>query len=288
MSYTMRSHPASLAMAVCIALAIAVSDVVSGSEIRIFPLYFLPITLVTLRFRRWIALSFSLLCTALWVGSKFFDGTYYSSTSAWVWNTVMQGTAFIYVTLLVSGLQASREAERLSARKDALTNLANKRGFLEQAQLLLSLCKRSGHPLVFAYIDLDNFKKVNDEFGHKQGDEVLKLAAKSMTSTFRNTDLIGRLGGDEFVVLLPETSEESALNALERLRVSVQDQMRKIGCDVTASIGAVAYRTPNDSLDDITHAADVVMYAVKSTGKNQVKVICVDVRPADRPERVPA
>lgn len=273
-----RPLPASRLMAVSaiLAIGIAVADVISGSEIRLYPLYFLPITLVSLRFRLRFALPFSVFCTACWVGSKTLDGTDFGSISAWAWNTLMQATAFIYVALLVSRLQASKESERLSARIDALTSLPNKRGFLEQAQLLHSLCKREGHPLVFAYIDLDNFKKVNDEFGHKQGDEVLKLAAECMTTTLRNTDLIGRLGGDEFVVLLPEASNESARNALERLRIKLQEQMLKIGCDVTASIGAVAYRTPFDSLDDITHAADVVMYSVKSTGKNQVKVRCMD------------
>jgi diguanylate cyclase (GGDEF)-like protein len=176
------------------------------------------------------------------------------------------------IAVLVSRLQASLEREHRSARMDPLTGLSNGRAFMEAAPAQMEVCRRQGWPLVFAYVDLDNFKQVNDEYGHRKGDEALRLAASTMRSELRRSDLLARFGGDEFVLLLPNVSESIATELLERVRRSVQTAMSSRSYPVTASIGAIAVPVVAVDFEKILHEADQTMYEVKNSGKNQVLI----------------
>ena len=103
------------------------------------------------------------------------------------------------------------------ARTDFLTGASNARAFYDQAQMEMSRLQRSGQPLSIAYIDLDNFKKVNDTRGHNEGDRVLKTVVETLKQTLRGGDFIARLGGDEFAVLLPSTNDEQSRALMKRL-----------------------------------------------------------------------
>ncbi|KAF0166100.1 MAG: diguanylate cyclase [Rhodocyclaceae bacterium] len=185
---------------------------------------------------------------------------------------LVQGFAFLLVAKLVSDLRASKVLESELAREDRLTGLLNSRAFHEQTPHVLALCQRDASPIVMAYIDLDDFKLVNDTQGHRRGDAVLQIAAHTMQSVLRTSDLLSRLGGDEFAVLLPNTSVGAATETFERLRRAIEDGMRTAGCKVTASIGAVACSHAPTDVDELIDAADRVMYGVKRSGKNRVHV----------------
>lgn len=103
----------------------------------------------------------------------------------------------------------TREATQ-HARTDALTGLNNRLAFIEAATIALALCKRHARPVALVYLDLDNFKQVNDARGHAEGDYVLRKCAATMLAQSRITDIAARLGGDEFVIFLPETGREEA------------------------------------------------------------------------------
>lgn len=271
------SYVSKFALVLLLVLAVAALDHGTGTELRVAPFYFFPIVLAARWLGRAASLGVALLCTMFWVVSNALGGVHYSSGWIWVWNTAAEGVAFVFIATLVSRLGESLTKEHSSARSDNLTGLPNSRAFHEQATLLLELCRREKHSVAMAYIDLDNFKQVNDTQGHHRGDDVLRIAAQIMHESLRASDLVARIGGDEFAALLPNVSFETAREILERLCQSIETRMKAGGWEVTASIGAVVYPVVPGNLDELIRAADRLMYAVKSSGKNRVRVEPVQI-----------
>lgn len=267
-----RTAAGQLVLVAALMFGVALVDFRTGLEIRVYPFYFIPVTLAALMLGRLGGILVALTSALLWLLANLAVGDGYSADWIWIWNTAVQGAAFCFVAELVSRLHAGQIRESELARLDKLTGLINSRGFMEQAPMLMDFCRREGKPITLAYIDLDGFKQVNDTRGHQQGDEVLRAAALAIKSNLRVSDLPGRIGGDEFAVMLPNTSEEGAVEILEKLRAAIEAGMRVLDCAVTASIGAAAYGVPPSRLDDAIRAADGVMFAVKSSGKNRVRV----------------
>ncbi|MBI5109314.1 MAG: GGDEF domain-containing protein [Rhodocyclales bacterium] len=268
-----RSRNARIGFVMLAALVVAMVDGLTGSEIRVYPFYFVPIALAARLGGRKVAIVTALMCTLLWIVSNVSGGTKFSSEWIWVWNATVQGSAFLFVALLLAQLHAAVQRERNSAHSDALTGLLNTRAFNARAPALVSLCRRDHSPLVIAYVDLDNFKKVNDTRGHARGDEILRIAARLMQSNLRASDLLARFGGDEFAALLPKVSIDGARELLERLRQAFEIAMRAENCDVTVSIGAVVFDPVPETLEEAIREADSVMYTVKKAGKNRVMVV---------------
>jgi diguanylate cyclase (GGDEF)-like protein len=161
------------------------------------------------------------------------------------------------------------------ARIDPLTTVPNRRAFYEALDTERVRSIRYHRPLTIAYVDLDNFKKVNDSLGHAVGDELLVEVAAGLKSNLRATDYVGRLGGDEFAVLLPETDATGATLVLHKLRLGLLEQMKAHNWEVTFSIGAATFLDPPDSLDIIIRMADETMYAIKAHGKDNISVSLV-------------
>jgi len=158
---------------------------------------------------------------------------------------------------------------------DPLTQINNRRGFFESAQPEIVRFQTNQNDLSALMIDIDNFKKTNDLYGHFVGDHVLRAVAEEIQKTLRQTDLIGRYGGEEFIGLLPSTSIEAALTIAERLRKAVEERIVKINDDevsVTISIGICHIAKANGSLDILLSQADQAMYWAKASGRNRVAV----------------
>jgi len=160
------------------------------------------------------------------------------------------------------------EHERSQARSDFLTGALNSRAFEQIAAAEIQRSGRYSHPLTLAYIDIDNFKAVNDEFGHSTGDGLLKTIARTISENLRTTDYVARLGGDEFAVLMPETGAEAALMVMARIQALLEEQMREKRWPVTTSIGMVTCLKPPPSTDRLIQMADEQMYACKREGKD--------------------
>jgi diguanylate cyclase (GGDEF)-like protein len=139
------------------------------------------------------------------------------------------------------------------------------------ADLELQRARRYRHPLTLLYIDADNFKIVNDQWGHQTGDQVLIRIARILKNHLRGTDITARLGGDEFVVLLPETASEAAQITARKLRTRLLEDLQRAGWPVTFSIGVLTFTTPPYTVDAMVTEADALMYAVKRSGKNAMK-----------------
>ncbi len=156
------------------------------------------------------------------------------------------------------------------ALTDHLTGAANSRSFHEIAGREIERQKRFGRPLSIAYLDLDNFKAVNDTHGHETGGALLRGVAAVLKANTRATDVVARLGGDEFAVLFPETDEAAARAAAEKLRAALQEWMRGGGHLVTVSIGVATFAAPPAGVKEMVTLADELMYNAKRGGKNRV------------------
>lgn len=251
--------------------AIGLLDHVTGIELRLYPLYVAPVALVSWRVGLRAGFVTSMLALATWAGSNVLAGV---STPAWAWvlNSIAHLAAFSVVVILVAFLQRSKNAERLLARTDPLTGLLNGRAFYEVASAELARQRRYPRATTLAFLDLDNFKEVNDRYGHKIGDRALVHVADAMRAAARETDVLSRLGGDEFAFLLPETDVEGARSLLVRLADGVEHAMAARSWPVSCSIGAVSFDTAPDSVETIVSAADHLMYRVKASGKGAVRV----------------
>lgn len=153
---------------------------------------------------------------------------------------------------------------------DPLTGIANRPALMDALERIIAQQIRHGGVFGLLYIDLDGFKRVNDEFGHAAGDEVLRVVASSLTATLRREDIVARIGGDEFAAILV-ADEGQTTSAAERVRSAIELSMRDRGWQVTASIGAVSFPCPPGNADEALARADRLMYAAKRLGKNAVQ-----------------
>jgi diguanylate cyclase (GGDEF)-like protein len=132
----------------------------------------------------------------------------------------------------------------------------------------LARAARAQHAVSLAYVDLDNFKWVNDQQGHAEGNRALSTVAHVIRDELRHTDVIGRVGGDEFAVLLPATDADAARKVLSQVLSRVKAAMTEHRWPITASIGAITCPRPPASADALLRAADGLMYEAKAGGKN--------------------
>ena len=178
---------------------------------------------------------------------------------------------FFIVNFALSGFKKALEKEKNLARVDSLTGVANSRYFFDLAEKEIERSRRYRHPLTLLYLDCDNFKNLNDNFGHQIGNRLLHLLATILQNNTRTTDIVARLGGDEFAILMPETGEQIVPQAIQRLHTRLVDALRKKGWPVTLSMGAAIYLHPPASADELIKSADRLMLQAKSEGKNRVR-----------------
>jgi len=188
-----------------------------------------------------------------------------------------EGAYLLVVAVGVAGLAQVRRTQaqlELLATHDPLTGVLNPRTFSQRLSLELDRNRRYHRPLALLYIDLDDFKTVNDRHGHDTGDAVLRLVADATRSAVRQSDIIGRLGGDEFAVLMPETDGAVASAAAARLATSIRTTFRGTP-SVTASIGIVATTGAPSTTEELLRQADRAMYEAKRGGKDRVVQVTV-------------
>ncbi|WP_242390594.1 GGDEF domain-containing protein [Pararhodospirillum photometricum] len=171
-------------------------------------------------------------------------------------------------------VEANQRLHALATR-DPLTDLLNSRTYYALGERLLRASQRGGRPCCVLFIDLDHFKRINDQYGHEAGDDVLKTVAGTLRRSVRASDLVGRIGGEEFSLLLPDTALAGALDLGESLRRDIEALRIPTGSlvlGVTASIG-VAESTSGQSLAEIQRHADEAMYVAKREGRNRVTTL---------------
>jgi diguanylate cyclase (GGDEF)-like protein len=251
---------------------IGILDYFSGPDIA-FALFYI----AAIAFAAWTTADLRLSVASAVVGALIWLAAEWLSHDSlaqvvMLWNAATRLVIFAGTAILVCRLKRALDLAQALARTDYVTELLNARAFQEIARTEVSRARRYHHPLTVAYFDLDDFKSVNDRFGHTRGDAVLRTVAAALRSSLRRSDTVARVGGDEFVVLLPETGYEQAKEALVKLQRSLAEAMRSTGNGVTVSIGAAVYDVPPADVDAMIRAADASMYQAKADGKNRFRI----------------
>lgn len=244
-------------------------DAVTGTRISISFFYIVPVLLATFTLGPTYGLLLGLIAA---FAERYVLAPSEFATSVRIWNTVVRLSTFAMFVWLVTLVKHAFAAEQAAARQDFLTGLLNRRAFEERAEVELERCRRSGCALSILYIDCDDFKTVNDNHGHREGDRVLQSMADAMKSNLRSTDVLARLGGDEFAALLPDSGESQARAAAEKLHAGVTDALSNCGHPLTCSLGVAVFAAVPDDVEAMIHRADELMYRVKESGKGAAQI----------------
>jgi len=173
------------------------------------------------------------------------------------------------VMMVIAHVEGSLNRHRLLAMCDPLTGLLNRRALVEWARVTLHRVLHRNEPMVAMMIDCDDFKGLNDNYGHHAGDHVLRLLARVLENETRSTDLVARLGGDEFLVILHGATPEIATKVMQRIENRFETLVSDAGYECTVSIGSTQMRPDMDSLDALIEHADRAMYLRKEQRRNR-------------------
>jgi len=265
-----------IVLAVLLVLLVGIVDYWSGYYLSFSIFYLIPVMFATWYAGRSAGVLIALLSGIVWYEADLLADHEYPSEFIPFWNASLRTGFFLIISHLLVLLKKSLQNESQLARLDHLTQVWNSRAFYEKAELERTRSIRYNHPFTLVYIDLDNFKKVNDYHGHDTGDRLLTLVAHTIIQNIRQTDVLARLGGDEFALLLVETEEKPALQLLRRIRNNLLAIMKNNEWPVTFSIGMIIYKKPTDSLNKMITEADTLMYEVKNSGKNAIRHRLID------------
>ncbi len=176
----------------------------------------------------------------------------------------------------INSLRKNLQQVTIEAQRDFLTGVFNRKTFEKLFDEMAINAKESRKELCMVMIDIDHFKRFNDQYGHLLGDEVLKIVARSLTDTLKGRDVVARFGGEEFVVLLPDTPVDGALKVAEMIRNTIASkQLRRKDTGetygtITVSMGVARFRPDSDMLPTLVKRADDALYQAKHTGRNRV------------------
>ena len=261
-------------ISVLLCLSIGIVDYAIRIDLSVSVFYLMPITIAAWYINRSTTLLLAILCALAWLWADT-GAKQYTVVLLPFWNSGIRLSFFILVGYLISLQKEAYQKEKALARIDDLTNVYNRRFFMEVLSLEIERSHRYQLSFTLAYMDIDSFKSVNDRLGHIEGDHLLVAVSQQLLQILRSTDVVGRLGGDEFAILIPQTKPALAHSLLSRihenLTLTVTDRW-----PVGFSIGAVNFMTVPASDDQAIAQADSVMYEIKKSGKNRVGVRIFD------------
>jgi diguanylate cyclase (GGDEF)-like protein len=266
-----RGQPFKIILGFSLIGIVGIFDYLTGYELAFSLFYVFPTALITWISGRRLGIIASFISSLVWLAADAASGNTYSSPLIPLWNTLIRFSFFVIITLLLAALKAALGHEKELARIDNLTGAVNSRFFYELVQMEIDRIQRYNHPFALAYIDLDNFKNMNDVYGHPEGDLVLQAVVQYAKKHTRKNDVTARLGGDEFAILLPETNPRSARAAFSKLQKGLLKEMEHCGWPISFCIGVVTCAAPPPTANDLVKMADELMYSVKRDSKNGIR-----------------
>ena len=245
-------------------------NVKTNINLSLSSFYIIPIVLVSWKFNKNIALFFTFAAISLEFGFQYYAKSLNPNYIQGFWTVGIDSLIYLFISLFICELKKKFIKEKLFSRKDFLTGLANRCYFMEAASRELEKSKRYSRPISVVFVDCDNFKYVNDTYGHDIGDKLLATVAKTIKKNIRLTDIAARFGGDEFVILLPETGVEQSKTAVKKIQDNLLKAMKADKLPVTFSTGIATFIKPPLSVADMLNKADRLMYEVKQNNKNGI------------------
>lgn len=264
-------HPAAQwaygAGSVLLVAVIGYVDYITGWAVSFSVFYLIPIALATWYLGGPVGLTVALLSTLSWYFADRATSPLHANSLIPIWNALVRFGFYLIVNRTLAALRAALARTAELARTDHLTGLDNGRSFAAAASAELERARRTGHPITIAFLDLDDFKAVNDRLGHIGADDALTEWARGVRGQLRSSDAFARIGGDEFVILLPETGHAAAAELLPRLHARLLAAAGNEERPISFSMGAITFLSPPVTVDDLLRPADALMYVVKAAGK---------------------
>jgi len=265
----------SIAAAMAMVALIGLADLVSGADIGLSLFYLLPVALAS-----WYAgvlpgIAVTVVSGIVWYLADVMADHLYPHPAIALWNAFIRVGMFAAVSISLSRLRAALDREKRLSRSDPLTGAWNSRAFHAIVKEELARCRRYSRPVSLVFLDVDDFKRVNDGLGHAAGDLALQSITKAMGECLREVDTLARLGGDEFAVLLPETGAEDAVATAAKILRRAAEDAAESGFRVTLSAGVATCAASYPGADELIGRADELMYRAKAAGKNTLQQIVV-------------
>jgi diguanylate cyclase (GGDEF)-like protein len=250
------------------------ADRLAGEDISFNLFFLIPVGLVVWFIGIWPGIFISafsaFVCYMADISFMIYD---HESMILPLWNSISGFIFFICLALLLHALRRELLTHKQLAMEDFLTKATNSRAFYNYAKIEIARIKRYDKPLTIVYMDIDNFKHINDTYGHTVGDGLLVAFVNAVRRNIRATDAVSRLGGDEFALLLPEMAASSAEPFMTHLRAAVDGEMKDKGFNITYSTGVLTCTKSPASVIEMIKLVDQAMFEVKRNGKNSVKYI---------------
>lgn len=252
------------------AILFGIFDINTPLRYSFIMVYIFPIALTTWFAGQSAGFLITVICIAFWVQTN-----QQSDLMAFSWNIISTLGIYFIVSIMLTKLRLMWEAETVLSRTDQLTGVMNRRAFEEIVEYEILNLQRQNSPFSLAYLDLDNFKEVNDRYGHKKGDELLKAVVVCLKENLRRTDVVARIGGDEFTIFFPATEQSAVKLVMQKLMDQLRSLNERNNWPTTISIGVITSLDSNCALETTISLADKLMYEVKNSGKNDVTYMTI-------------
>lgn len=257
-------------ISILLLLILSLSADLLANDCFLSPLLLIPVLIISWYGSNKSGLYLSVFTSVLLLTTHWIHNVFHGvSPSALVNALIILFTSF-FIAIIVTNFRDVHRIEVVAADTDTLTAIHSSRSFYANLANEILRSQRNGHIFSLVYIDVDNFKKINDTLGHSAGDRLLIETATILQNSMRSTDTIARIGGDEFVCLMPETEEAQAKTAVLKAKKNLSTTMKKHHWRVSFSIGVVTFNQLPDDVREAVNLADELMYSVKNAQKNDI------------------
>jgi len=239
-----------LIVSTIIVIILGLFDYITGYEISFSIFYLIPISIAVVLSNLTIGLFISLLSAVTWFFADIYSGHIYQNIAIPIWNAIMRLGYFVLHSFLLNKFLILYNQVKIDSIKDFLTGAYNSRFFYEILKKERNKSMRTKKPFTLVYIDVDDFKSVNDQFGHLAGDLLLRTISEVVQNNIRPTDVFARMGGDEFILLLSECDFNTSNTIINRIKENIL-KIKIHNWQVTVSMGAITYNSFTESVDDM-------------------------------------
>lgn len=265
-----RSYKYVWRMSLIIVLLLTGFVIVFGDVVIFEPFYAIPITLASWYGTRKSGILLALFSFMLLVFAKLLVVQDLAGFQIYLFGSISHAIAYMLLAIIVTSFRNAHRVEVIAADTDSLTGIGNSRSFYSDLEDEMARSLRYGHVFSLAYLDIDDFKQVNDSRGHLEGDRLLVEVGTCLKANLRKTDVAARIGGDEFACLFPETGQVEAKIAFEKAIDMLERCTKEYGWPITFSVGLVTFDSPPEDINEALKIADGLMYSVKKGEKNNV------------------
>lgn len=260
-----------ISLCILITILIGIMRYFAGPEYALSLFYLFPIVIASWYVNKCSGIIISFFIALSWLYTDLQMADSFSNIFIPYINEIFRLSVLLFLANLIANFKNIIVKHKTIARTDSLTRIPNRLAFIEYAEIEMNKSQRLNRSMTIIYIDIDNFKVVNDTYGHQAGDELLSKVANTIKNNIRITDIVARLGGDEFAILMWRSSTDASNAVAIKLREKLLQLARLRSYPVTFSIGVATYKIIPDNIEEMIKQGDELMYLAKKSGKDCIK-----------------